>query len=302
MQTFISVSLVSLVLALSAVVIQFAKAGSSTNTGSMAVATGYGARAILANGKVLVFSAGENADCIEDCQRYDPATGSWAIKPLTHWRCFHTITVLPNGKVLLVGGYDNDTGPWTETELFDPAMDAWINSGPLNIGRYAHTATLLPDGKVLVIGGVKPPGREYTASVELYNATNGTWSTNGSLITARALHTATLLPNGKVLVAGGSYTNDGGTTSSAELYDPGSGTAVAIVLMNPMKLANGSFQFSFTNTTGTSFTALATTNPTSLSSNWTALGSPTEISPGQFQFTDSQTATNTKRFYRVTSP
>ena len=36
--------------------------------------------------------------------------------------------------------------------------------------------------------------------------------------------------------------------------------------------------------------------------NWTVLGGVTEIAPGQYQFTDSQAASDSKRFYRVRSP
>jgi hypothetical protein len=64
-------------------------------------------------------------------------------------------------------------------------------------------------------------------------------------------------------------------------------------------LPNGTFQFSFTNVSGMAFTALATTNVTSSISNWTTLGSATEISPGQYQFNDPQATTDLRRFYRV---
>ena len=61
-------------------------------------------------------------------------------------------------------------------------------------------------------------------------------------------------------------------------------------------------QFTFTNTPGLGFTVLAATNPALPLSNWTALGSATEVSPGQFQFTDPQATNTPRRFYRVRSP
>jgi hypothetical protein len=67
-------------------------------------------------------------------------------------------------------------------------------------------------------------------------------------------------------------------------------------------LTDGSFQFSFTNSVGALFGVLATTNVSVPFSNWTALGGVTEISPGQFQFTDSEVMTNSQRFYRLRSP
>jgi hypothetical protein len=51
-----------------------------------------------------------------------------------------------------------------------------------------------------------------------------------------------------------------------------------------------------------SFTAYGATNLALAFINWTRLGSATEISSGQFQFTDSSGAGDQERFYRVTSP
>src|SRR5206468_1962415 len=67
-------------------------------------------------------------------------------------------------------------------------------------------------------------------------------------------------------------------------------------------LPNGAFQFAFTNTPGAWFGVLTTTNPALPLANWTALGGITEISPGQFQFTDSQAANTPQRFYLIRSP
>ena len=75
-----------------------------------------------------------------------------------------------------------------------------------------------------------------------------------------------------------------------------------IVLTNPVVLPGGTFQFGFTNVPGMSFTAYGTTNLVLAFTNWTWLGSATEISSGNFQFADSSEATNRWRFYRVTSP
>jgi hypothetical protein len=74
-----------------------------------------------------------------------------------------------------------------------------------------------------------------------------------------------------------------------------------ITLRNFSKSGNGQFQLGFTNTPGASFSVLASTNIASPAS-WTSLGQATEISPGQYQFTDSQAVTNSRRFYRISSP
>jgi hypothetical protein len=69
-----------------------------------------------------------------------------------------------------------------------------------------------------------------------------------------------------------------------------------------MRLPNGSFQLSVTNTPGSSFTAIMSTSLTTPLSSWTVLGGVTEISPGHYQFTDTATAGQPVRFYRIRSP
>jgi hypothetical protein len=68
------------------------------------------------------------------------------------------------------------------------------------------------------------------------------------------------------------------------------------------KLIGGAFQLAFTNAPYASFTALTSTNPAEPLSNWTVLGSVTEIAPGQYQFTDTPPANTPGRFYRIRSP
>ncbi|HLD47503.1 MAG TPA: kelch repeat-containing protein, partial [Desulfobaccales bacterium] len=69
-------------------------------------------------------------------------------------RAYHTITQLPNGKILIAGGW-NSTGGGTylaSAELYDPVAKTWSPTGDMAAERYNHTATLLPNGKVLVVG------------------------------------------------------------------------------------------------------------------------------------------------------
>ena len=308
-------ALTFLALAFSLFVIQkvHAQVGSSTNTGSLAFDQAYHQAFLLPNGKVLFIGGytdnGPNNNEFAGSQIWDPVTGKWTITPMNAIPGYDpqeiaTTTVLTNGQLLFVGGYPNNL-PVTNgyvSELFDPVLGIWTNTRPMNIPRTDQAATLLPNGKVLVTGGYTPSG-ETLSSVELYDPSTGAWTTNGNLITARGDHTATLLPNGKVLIAGGINNEFLGTyATNAELYDPGFGTATPIVLNNAAKLSGGAFQIGFSNAPGASFTALATTNLALPYSNWTTLGSVTQISSGQYQFTDTQATNKSQRFYRVSSP
>jgi N-acetylneuraminic acid mutarotase len=135
-------------------------------------------------------------------------------------RHHHTATLLPNGKVLVVGGVGT-SGDLASAELYDPTSGRWTATGSLATARSAHSATLLPNGKLLVTGGSSSSG--LLASAELYDPASGTWSATGNLNVTRFHHTATLLSNGKVLVAAG-IENNGTFLASTELYDPVSGT------------------------------------------------------------------------------
>src|SRR5437762_6116297 len=149
----------------------------------------------------------------------DPTPGIWTVTgSLNTARRYHTQTLLPNGKILVAGGYNDIDGVLSSAELYDPASGTWTFTGSLNTARMLHTATLLQNGKVLVAGGVNT---DNVSSAELYDPVSGIWTVTGSLNTARFYHTATLLPNGKVVVLAG--TQLAGFVTSAEQYDPASG-------------------------------------------------------------------------------
>ena len=141
----------------------------------------------------------------------------------------HTATLLPNGMVLVAGGYGH-SGYLSSAELYDPTNGRWTATGTMTTIRGGHTATLLSNGMVLVAGGIND-ANPFHPSAELYDPALGTWTATGAMFVRRSYHTATLLPNGKVLAAGG--VDDGGyLTFATELYNPTNGTWTATEWMN----------------------------------------------------------------------
>jgi hypothetical protein len=127
-----------------------------------------------------------------------------------------TATLLPDGKVLVAGGFS--LGVYFRTaELYDPATGTWSTTGSMTSPRVLHTATLLPNGRVLVTGGRSSKYDDYPVMSELYDPASGTWSADAHVIEARYGHAAALLPNGRVLVVGGGV---GTPVRTAELYTP----------------------------------------------------------------------------------
>jgi uncharacterized protein (TIGR03437 family) len=194
---------------------------------------------LLPNGKVLVatgsdrlVAAPQTFTPIRSCELYDPQTGTWSLTgELALPRSTPVATLLPNGKVLLAGGTNNNTGlnPTNTAELYDPATGQWSATGSLAVPRDGTTATLLSNGKVLVAGGYTNGDALLTRSTELYDPASGAWSSGGEMNRVRSVHTATLLPNGKVLIAAGAedYLDAIGITG-AELFDSGTAALASV--------------------------------------------------------------------------
>ena len=114
----------------------------------------------LSDGRVLVTGVSDlNSDAPEATSEiYDPAAGTWSpTGTMKHARIFHTMTLLPDGRVLAVGGDDPVGGPnspHSTTEIFDPRTDSWSPGPDLAEPRLDHSATLLPDGRIFLVGGI----------------------------------------------------------------------------------------------------------------------------------------------------
>src|SRR5438034_9956220 len=65
-------------------------------------------------------------------------------------RSLNSATLLPNGKVLVIGGTTDFSSELETVEIYDPATRTFTPTGSMSAARHSHTATLLPNGKVLV--------------------------------------------------------------------------------------------------------------------------------------------------------
>jgi hypothetical protein len=139
-------------------------------------------------------------------------------------REFNAQVKITGGKVLSMGGVDNNNNILSSAEIYSSTSGKWTLTGSMANAREYFTAVTLTTGKVLVAGGIGT-GSVVLGSAELYDPTSGVWSSAGSLSVARAAQTATLLANGKVLVTGGCTASTCSTyTGVSELYDPTSNT------------------------------------------------------------------------------
>ena len=189
---------------------------------------------LLADGRVLVTGGTVLATPVpqyySSAELYHPDSSQWtaAAGNMISTRTRHTATLLKDGRVLIVGGYNggsSSTSYVATAEIFNPGSGDFIPAGSLT-ARSNHTATLLSDGRVLVVGGINRTvigsTLTYLSNCRIYDPTSNLWSNAGDLVTGRANHTATLLADGRVLVVGG--LDQDGAMSDTELYDPATNT------------------------------------------------------------------------------
>jgi hypothetical protein len=90
-------------------------------------------------------------------------------------RAYHTLTVLPDGNVLVTGGGVTTEGKDVsaavhEAELWSPATETWQTMAAMQVPRLYHsTALLLPDGRVVVSGSGDSYGGPDQTTAEFYS-------------------------------------------------------------------------------------------------------------------------------------
>jgi hypothetical protein len=161
-----------------------------------------GANAItLQNGKVLITggrSVGEGGCLNPNCemawpsaQLYDPNTNTFSqTGDMIHPRYGHMTALLPDGRVLAMGGFSEDGTregvPEHTVEIFNPTTNTWSLTGSLPpdywIGAYDGTSEyptrpqhipVQPDGTVVVLAW-KDTGLQSVFFI--YNPLSGTWA------------------------------------------------------------------------------------------------------------------------------
>ncbi len=205
--------------------------------------------------------------------RLNASDSAWApVAPMREPRARPAVVGLPDGRVLVAGGFGDDCtpsgpaggnscAPHASAEIFDPATGAWSPARPMPTPRGGGSATLLSDGTVLLVGGSKK-----TDGVLRFSPASGRWRTLGPSPSSLTGSQLLSLPGDRAIALGsnpdagffGSYGGAGKRAilicrSIPEIYDAATGVWTAAPPLpgepiscstNAVRLTNGQVLYS----------------------------------------------------------
>jgi len=187
--------------------------------GTMTVSRAAHQATLLPDGRVLVTGGCAGQGCeriLASAEVFDPDSRTFeTVAPMATPRASHVAVALPDGHVLIAGGWTGGSATAT-SEVYDPNADRWTAAGEMAQPRASPPVSPLPDGRVLVTGGGSG-GLGDLANAEVFDPTSSSFSSVGSMRSNHYL--ATALSDGRVLLTGGQDA-DGTIVGSAELFDP----------------------------------------------------------------------------------
>ncbi|HEX5822837.1 MAG TPA: kelch repeat-containing protein [Candidatus Limnocylindrales bacterium] len=180
---------------------------------------------LLRDGRVLVAggTAYRPTDGVplpqDGAELYDPATNAWtATGNMTVTRRSHRAVLLPDGRVLAVGGVSSGGGT-TRVDLYDPGTGTWTKAAMMPSIQFPRVAAVLPSGVVLVIGDSDRSAHGPDAA-DLYDPASRTWTPAASpAVGDRQCFTRIVqLADGRVVLLCGSVFDDAALLT--QVYDP----------------------------------------------------------------------------------
>ena len=123
--------------------------------------------------KVLIMGGGSPSTNTSEMIDLSAASPKWVYGPnMSQPRIEMNATILPNGRVLALGGSLNDEDTTTaslKADLYDPGTNTFSAAGAEVYARLYHSVSLLlPDGTVWVAGG-NPQRGTYEPHMEIYS-------------------------------------------------------------------------------------------------------------------------------------
>ena len=97
-----------------------------------------------------------------------------------------------NGKVYIIGGFDESGQSTTTVQVYDPIADKWTTTAPLP-QPLDHTAAASYDDKLYVVGGGYLSRDALSNKLFIYDPTINKWTEEANLPAARGALTANFI-------------------------------------------------------------------------------------------------------------
>ena len=150
----------------------------------------------------------------------------------------HVVLLMPDGKVMVVGGRSSSATQQRvprlkSAELYDPATEEWTYLAEMintlsAAGRESPAGSVLQDGRVFITGGQNSSNDPLKTS-ELYDLKTDTWTKGPKPLSWIQRHTHTLLDDGRVIIIGG--TDDLSQLKKTAFFDPATDTITKLAEM-----------------------------------------------------------------------
>jgi N-acetylneuraminic acid mutarotase len=162
--------------------------------------------------RIYVIGGFGGSDVVEEYSREQIAWVQRANLPLG---LNHPAAVGLNGKLYVVGGYQDDGAPTPTLFEFDPAQNRWSALAPMPTARGALGAVAL-DGRIYAVGGTL---RGDVGALQVYDPARDAWEKRAEMPTPRD-HIAVAVVRGKIYVIGGRIESAARNLNVNEEYDP----------------------------------------------------------------------------------
>jgi hypothetical protein len=168
---------------------------------------------------------------------YDPATNSWTAEAPMATARSSPVTSAVDGRLYVIGGYDDGGGVINTMEAYDPSTNSWTTIGTTPQVAFT-TATATAVGGLVYLTSLDHYG---AGMMYVYDPASSTWATRASMPSARRAPVLGLLGQNIYAVGGGVATDsttrnfDGlrDLSSVVEAYDPATDTWRSVQALPP---------------------------------------------------------------------
>lgn len=135
-------------------------------------------------------------------EAYTPSTNTWeTLAPMPNTRALHSATVGVDGRIYVIGGYNEPGGHLRTVDVYTPSTNTWTTARSMPTARYNLATALGDDGKIYAFGGTF--NNEEQATLEAYNPTTDTWTSLDDMFTPRSGLAAVTATDGRIYLFGG---------------------------------------------------------------------------------------------------